>query len=170
MWKWQDVAGMVLVLVGLGIMAGQNFEVNLVALSFWALGGLLLVVRFLHREPSHDTEAAHDRRLSNQRVAKRLSELRTRGIHSIRNEFEAKPLQVSVYIQREAEWMRDIKEAMRQCECLEWEVSRVEDISNSEIGMAAVGADYGPDGNWLIGLMEMRLRRLAEIIDRYSKD
>lgn len=50
------------------------------------------------------------------------------------------------------------------------EIGSVMEITNSEIGRAAAGANYGPDENWLIGLLEMRLTRLRVIIDTCAAD
>lgn len=97
-------------------------------------------------------------------MVKELSELRSYGLHHIRNEFETHSDQLPAYIDREAEWRVQVEEAMKRHGCSTDEISRVMDISNSEIGRSAVGANYGPQGNWLIGLMEMRLKRLADVI------
>ena len=45
------------------------------------------------------------------------------------------------------------------------QISRFRDVTNSEIGQGAAGADYGPEVNWLLGLMEVRLARLWEVIE-----
>ncbi len=101
-------------------------------------------------------------------IADELTKLRAEGLHSIRNEFEANPQNLRVYLLRETEWSARIKETMARLGCTTLEISKVMDLTNSEIGRAAAGANYGPDGNWLIGLMEMRLSRLLEVIAAHS--
>jgi hypothetical protein len=51
MWSWEVVAGLVLGLLGLGVMVGQNFTLSWWVALFWIPAGLLLLVRSLHREP-----------------------------------------------------------------------------------------------------------------------
>ena len=102
------------------------------------------------------------------RPADELTELRAAGLHSIRNEFESNPEKMSLYLERERAWSAKVKDTMVRLGCTTAEISRVMDITHSEIGRAAAGADYGPEGNWLIGLMEVRLSRLWEVIQSLS--
>src|SRR5688572_25110625 len=52
MWSWEVSVSVVLGLVGVGVMAGQGFEFNGWVGLFWGVAVLLLMVRFLHKDPS----------------------------------------------------------------------------------------------------------------------
>jgi hypothetical protein len=113
-------------------------------------------------------EAATERR-TNRQLAGELADLRTYGLTYIRNEFEANPANLPIYLQREKDWLTQITQVMERYGCSRTDIARVRDITFSEIGRAAAGATYGPDGNWLIGVMEMRLSRLAWLIAKYEE-
>jgi hypothetical protein len=167
MWKWDTVAAVALSLVGLGVMAGQSFKVTGWTWVFWVPAILLLLVRFLHREP-HVAGGAPSRK--NQKLAEELSRLRSYGLHSIRNEFEANPNDLPTYLEREVRWRSEIESLMRRYRCSQVEIDEFNDTTHSEIGRAAAGATYGPEGNWLVGLMEVRLARLSMLIRKYADD
>jgi hypothetical protein len=57
MWTWEVVLSLALVLVGLGVMAGQGFEFSWWVAAFWIPAVLLLFVKLLHREPRKEDDA-----------------------------------------------------------------------------------------------------------------
>jgi hypothetical protein len=91
--------------------------------------------------------------------------MRAKGLHSIRNELEQHPEDFEKYRAREEAWRVEVEGVMRRGGCSERQISRFRDVTNSEIGQGAAGADYGPEVNWLLGLMEVRLARLWEVIE-----
>jgi hypothetical protein len=103
-------------------------------------------------------------------LAHKLVELRTYGLHQIRNEYEADAAHIKQYLKREQEWREKVEAEMRSGGCSEAEICSFSDITTSEIDSRGEDAvrRFGAQGGWLIGLMEIRLQRLANIVDRYS--
>jgi hypothetical protein len=120
------------------------------------------------RHERDSVQAQLNTRRKNQQLANELERLRAYGLHSIRNEFEAHRNNLAEYLDRERRWAAEIRRTMEQGDCTAMEIGSVMDITNSEIGRAAAGASYGPDENWLIGLLEMRLARLTVVIHTYA--
>ena len=104
----------------------------------------------------------------NSDLAARLTELRLYGLESIRNEYERNPVRLNRYLKREKKWAVEIESEMRSLGCSEPQISSVIHFTNSEIGQAAVGGRFGPVGDNLIGVVEMRVKRLGVVIEHYA--
>lgn len=188
---WLLFLGLLLYAVGRDRALEELTTTGLYALAAVTVGGVFLILRLgqaafashsdslktiQHLESERDAlRAQRDDALAklatrrrNQELANELELLRASGLHSIRNELETNRSQFATYKDRESRWAQELLDAMTRSGCTEAEIGSVMNISNSEIGRAAAGANYGADENWLIGLLEMRLARLRVLIDRYG--
>ena len=148
-----------------------------------AVGGLsaFMTVAFVYFAGKRAWEKEHGRRieaeanltgtLNNKALADRLTELRRDGLHDIRNAYEDDRAHIKRYRQLEREWSASVEKEMRAGGCTAPEISSFMDVTHTEIGESSgefAAQKYGPEGGGLIGLMEIRLKRLGRIIEHYS--
>jgi len=101
-----------------------------------------------------------------------LVQLRKEGLHN-RNACENEINNANAhptYVAFERQWHQHIVNVMQQYGCTASEISRVSDLTESEIKAAAPRGPHPYGQRWLIGLMELRVQRLQQLIDKHNLD
>jgi hypothetical protein len=134
-----------------------------------------------YQERIRELEVAQKTTQERRDFVKSLVGLRTEGLHAGNafNNESRNPNALPVYRDWEKGWHERIRATMEQFGCPSNDISRVSDLTEREIMAHApqepkiiqVQAE-SPIYNqrWLMGLIELRVQRLQEIIDKYNPD
>jgi hypothetical protein len=118
------------------------------------------------------------RRLAYWRVQTRrefvddLVALRREGLYK-RNGFESTimyPNTLQMHKRFEDDWHRRIRARMEEYGCTANDLSRVSELTYNEVLVHAPSQHYGAQNEWLLGLLELRVKRLQELINKYNPD
>jgi hypothetical protein len=142
--------------------------------------GLLMRVAALEQE-LQDAKLSLKTEQQRRDFVNALVDIKKEGLHN-RNMFgnESKnPNALPAYRAFEQRWHQQIRGTMEQFGCPSSDISRVSDLTENEIMAHAPqepkvihvqSESYEYNRRWLIGLLELRVQRLQEIIDKYNPD